>query len=88
MQEHGRADADRDALHGGDDRLFAACERMQEGDRLIAEPAAGLRRLLEILQIVAGAERARHARDQQAADAALEIGVGDASAPSRNTFRH
>ena len=70
MQQHGGADADRDALHGGDQRLLAARERMQKS----GSPARPGRRHArprpsrKSCQIVAGAERARHARDQDAAD--------------------
>ena len=71
MQQHGGADADGEALHGCDQRLLAAHERMQKADHRLAQAAAMRGDGQEIHQIVAGAERARRARDQQCSGCCL-----------------
>ena len=86
MQQHGGADADRDALHGGDQRLLAARERMQEADR----PASpGLRRTSAACRnscrSLPARERARHAGDQHAADRRRRRWRCRARPPSRRT---
>src|SRR5258706_2136870 len=54
MQQHGRADADRVALHRGDQRLFRFAEVSDEAERrtFLAISAVGLRS--EVGQVVAG----------------------------------
>ena len=68
MQHHRGADADRDALHGGDQRTLGARQRIEKAQHRIAEPLAAGRGLHEVAEIVAGRERAGHARDHDAAD--------------------
>ncbi len=44
VQQHGGADADRDALHGGDERLLATGERAQRSTALPRPPPCAARR--------------------------------------------
>ena len=78
MQVERGADADRDAVDAGDDRLADIGQRQQEIPDLAAALAARGDRH-EVGEVVAGRERARHAEEDMDADRG--IGVARRSAP-------
>jgi len=67
MHQHGGAEADRVALHGGDQRCLAARQRVKKAQDRRAERTASHRHRKKIADVVAGAEGGGCARDQQAA---------------------
>ena len=87
MEHHGGADADRDALHGGDQRLFGPRQRIEKADDGVAEPLAAGRGLMKSPQIVAGRECAGRAADQHAADRRRPRSRSRSPPPSRRTSR-
>jgi hypothetical protein len=66
MQQHRGADADRNAVHRGNQRFFATSQRVQEADNGIAQTFAGCGRLTKLFDIVAGTKGAGRPRDHDA----------------------
>ena len=85
MQEHGRADADGVALHGGDQWLFAVQQHVEKTDDRRADRAVVVRELDEIADVVAGAEIARAAGDEQAAEGRVVPARSRSPRPWRRT---
>jgi hypothetical protein len=79
MEQHRGADADRDAVDGGDDRLDVVRQRVKEFDRIGGARHIGIGGAVfeEILEIVAGGEHARTAGDDDAADVRVVLRLVD-----------
>ena len=75
MQVERGADADRDAVDAGDDRLFHPGQRHQEIPDLGAAVAAGGDDH-EIGEVVAGREGAGHAEEDMDADRRIGVALG------------
>src|SRR5438477_12905690 len=75
MEQHGGADADGDAVDGGDDRLDVMRQRIEEPCRVRRPRLVRIRRavLEEILEVVAGGEDAGAAGDDEAADVRIVL---------------
>ena len=87
MEQHGGADADRDAVDRGDDRLDVVRERIKKFDGVGRARRIGVGGavLEEILEIVAGGEHAGAAGDDHAANCRIVLRGVDGIAHARDT---
>ena len=75
VQQHGGADTDCEAGHGRDQGLLRTRERMEKAHDRRCEAFGVLHHRQEIGEIVAGAEGARRARDDDAAQRRRLVGA-------------